>query len=177
MITNGNNVKERTEDAERLDTVNEEYAAASVSDDFSLYNDTGYETERMLSESAVSEEVDGFAGANDATPSPTTMQFFDPSDNVLKDSLEDVEEDAETGFKITPRGKALIAIYAIVVATIIALIVMNAKVLKNMRKTINEEERVVETLVQKSQTLNDELGYVSSEQVIAEKAVALGMKR
>ncbi|MBQ7165147.1 MAG: hypothetical protein IJU84_04645 [Clostridia bacterium] len=177
MITNGNNVKERTEENERIETFNGEYSSAPVSDDFSVYNDSGYETERLLNESAVSEEVGKYEGANDATPSPTTMQFFDPSGNVLKDSREEADDEVETGFKITPRGKALIAIYSIVVATIIALIIMNAKVLKNMRKTISEEERVVESLAQKSQVLDEELEYVSSEAVIAEKAVALGMSK
>ena len=80
-------------------------------------------------------------------------------------------------FKLSARGKAMIAIYTIIVATIIALIMMNAKVLKNMQREIEKEEGVIEDLIVRTQVLNEEIEYVSGEEAITERAFELGMTR
>jgi cell division protein FtsL len=108
----------------------------------------------------------------DITPSATTMQF-----TLENDDCDDGLQNAQKSYGISARGKIMIAVYTLVVATIIALIAMNAKVLKTMEESIKEKEAAVGSLIQQTQLLSEELAHVSSEDVISQKAIELGMTR
>ena len=164
------------------------------------FTDMGAATEASVSGSSVAEDIAAYTGVN-ADPSPVTMQYGEEDETESsKDDLyaklnsfssssadsrpidQNEEEIMAAGeesgsFKLSARGKAMIAIYTIIVATIIALIMMNAKVLKNMQREIEKEEGVIEDLIVRTQVLNEEIEYVSGEEAITERAFELGMTR
>ena len=114
---------------------------------------------------------------SDTLPSATAMQWF-----AQNSDTEDFEEEenyvkGSKSYKLSPRGKIMIAVYALVVATIVALIAINASVLKSMEQSIVEKEATVRGLIQQSQTLSEELETVKSDAVIAEKAESIGMTK
>ena len=164
------------------------------------FTDMGAATEASVSNASVAEDIAAYTGVS-ADPSPITMQYGEEDENqTAKDEIyaklnsfsasnadsrpidQNEEEIMAAGeesgsFKLSARGKAMIAIYSIVVATIIALIMMNAKVLKNMQRDIEREESEIEDLIVRSQILEEELEYVSGEEAITERAIELGMTR
>ncbi len=163
-------LKEKTDEKQQEVQINE-----SVSDEIlGRASINGLETEKKINEQTsretvgMADEIEKLCG--DITPSKETMKFVDP------DPYE-YDGDGDQNFSITPKGKALIAIYAAVLITIIALIIMNAKVLKNMQKSIEEEKSAIETLAQQTQNLEQELTYISGEEVISQKAVEMGMSK
>ena len=71
----------------------------------------------------------------------------------------------------------MIALYALVVATIIALIAINASVLRSMQENINAKEESVSALKTETEVLREELEEVSSEETIIRKATEMGMSK
>ena len=188
MISTGksnNNVLEKTETATDTGSVYENRplssrTAGKLSGDFSVSNDMmrNYAEKGLIFEENLREESfknDEFYGIeeDDATPSATTMQFTYENE----DFEEEEEQNVQKSYKISPRGKIMITVYALVVATIIALIAMNARVLKSMENSITEKEQSVAELAYQTQVLEEELSYVSSEEVISAKAAELGMTK
>ena len=114
----------------------------------------------------------------DSYPSQTTMQFSDKElrSNPFEDFRPKNEDAIDKQYKINTKGKVLIAVYALVVATIFALIILNTRLLKTMNASFAEKSRQVEILQEEVISLNAELDYVSSDAVIEQKAQAqLGM--
>lgn len=184
MITTGKtNVLERSETInDNSVTYENSYARATgtITNDYSVSNDLmrNYAEKGLLFEENLREQpvVDNFGYSDediDVTPSATTMQFTLENDDYDEDQLQAVQK----SYKISPRGKIMIAVYTLVVATIIALIAMNAKVLKSMEENISEKENAIGSLVYQTEVLSAELEYVSSEEVISQKAIELGMTK
>ncbi len=186
MIKTGNsNVLERTS-VENRDTSYEANSSSltgrnSFTGEYSVSNDllnmNGYAERGMAFEKGLTEETvsSDFMkednSAISATPSITTMQF-----SVGEENFEAEDEIAEQkSYRLSARGKIMITVYALVVATIIALIAMNAHVLRAMEQNIQDKEAAVEELKARAEQLSDELEYVSSNEVIEQKAVEMGM--
>ena len=181
----------KTSVLERNETVNEQSAtyensynnraSGTLSGDYSVSNDLmrNYAEKGLLFEENLREENEvadsyGYSDEDiDVTPSATTMQFTLENDDYEEDQLQTTNK----SYKISPRGKIMIAVYTLVVATIIALIAMNAKVLKSMEESINEKETAIGSLAAQTEILSEELAYVSSEEVISQKAIELGMTK
>ncbi len=111
----------------------------------------------------------------DMTPSKTTMQFL----NMQREDFEEVKGETEIGsdkkYRINTKGKVLIAVYALVVVTIFSLIVLNARMLRNLDTTIEKKTAEVQVLNEENMTLNEELEYAKSDDVIMAQAEGLGL--
>ena len=71
-------------------------------------------------------------------PSSTTMQFESYDENDIYEEVRPKNEtDLQKKYKINTKGKVLIAVYALVVATILALIVINSRMLKSLDSSIS----------------------------------------
>ncbi|MBR1891471.1 MAG: hypothetical protein IJ811_03135 [Clostridia bacterium] len=110
----------------------------------------------------------------DIYPSVTTLQFQKGGVNPYEDYRE--EKKTEKGFSISPKAKILIAVYAIAVAIIMALIIINTRLLKDMNAQINTQQAKLNAIVKVNEDLGERLEYVMSDQVIEQKAqLDLGM--
>lgn len=112
----------------------------------------------------------------DLVPSSTTMQFESYDDNDIYEEVHlKNETDLQKKYKINTKGKVLIAVYALVVATILSLIVINSRMLKSLDSSISGYANQVTELTEEYAKVNEELDYVKSDDVIIEKAEAFGM--
>lgn len=112
---------------------------------------------------------------DDLRPSDETMRY--KSDRP-SDDLEMFDSDMrgiEKTYTITTKSKILIAVYALVIVTVFALIILNTKLLKDMNATYALRESQKAELITEISDLNSELDYVSSDEVIEEKAMEKGM--
>lgn len=109
-------------------------------------------------------------------PSSTTMQFESYEENDIYEEVRPKNEtDLQKKYKINTKGKVLIAVYALVVATILSLIVINSRMLKSLDTSISGYASKVTELTQEYAKVTEELDYVKSDAVIAEKAENFGM--
>ncbi len=112
----------------------------------------------------------------DLMPSSTTMQFESYDDNDIYEEVRPKNEtDLQKKYKINTKGKVLIAVYALVVATILSLIVINSRMLKSLDNSISGYSGKITELTEEYTKVNAELDYVKSDAVIIEKAEAFGM--
>ena len=160
----------------------ENRVSSFTEDEINDYSEFGYRTEKKINSVSASAEAEDILNAasegnrkNDSTPTVTTMQYAeDTYEGVFSGEGREAEAD---DFAISPKGKAMIVVYALVIVTIIALIIMNARLLKNMQESIEREESTVEMLTKRAEDLSEELSYVSDEEVIVRKAMEMGMTR
>ncbi len=113
---------------------------------------------------------------DEAKPSATTLQFA--SEESVNDPFENYREKGESvdkKYTINTKGKILIAVYALVVITVFALIILNTRLLKTMNATSKAKEGEIAKLSEEVNNLYSELDYVSSDEVIEEKAAEKGM--
>lgn len=121
----------------------------------------------------------------DVTPSVTTMGVREEAEkngelpinrNVfLYESDRATEQDRQ--YRVNAKGKVLIAVYAIVVMTIFALIVLNTSMLSNMNKDVAMMQTKIQALQTEQTQLTERLSFVSSDAEIERKAVELGMSK
>ena len=112
----------------------------------------------------------------DLIPSSTTMQFESDEDNDIYEEVRPKNEtDLQKKYKINTKGKVLIAVYALVIATILSLIVINSRMLKSLDNSISGYAGKITELTEQYTNVNAELDYVKSDEVIIEKAEAMGM--
>lgn len=113
---------------------------------------------------------------DDSQPSQTTMQYS--SAETHDNPFEDYHEKGKTvdkQYTINTKGKVLIAVYALVVITVFALIILNTQLLKSMNASYVEKQTKIEQLSEEVNSLHQELDYVSSDEVIEQKAEEKGM--
>ncbi|MCI6734443.1 MAG: hypothetical protein MR437_05155 [Clostridiales bacterium] len=112
----------------------------------------------------------------DLIPSSTTMQFESDEDNDIYEEVRPKNEtDLQKKYKINTKGKVLIAVYALVIATILSLIVINSRMLRSLDNSISGYTGKITELTEQYTNVNAELDYVKSDEVIIEKAEAMGM--
>ncbi len=147
----------------------------SDADDFeSMYFTSPDVAQSQLQQQGQTSAVQYVEQADDM-PSITTMQFMDRTANPLQDYRPSHEAEADKDYKINARGKILVTVYALVIATIFALIILNTRLLKSMDATIVEKQTELQELKAQSQVLSDELDFVSSDAEIERKAMEMGM--
>ena len=95
--------------------------------------------------------------------------------NPYEDFRSDYEVESDKRYRINTKGKVLIAVYAIVVAAIFALIILNTRLLKNMNNAISSQQSRLESLKQETEQLREELSSVSDDEEIERKAFEMGM--
>ena len=115
----------------------------------------------------------------DIMPSSTTMQFEKENTEVYEDlRLKNQNKNkVEKSYKINTKAKLLVAVYSLVVATILSLIVINSRMLKNLDNSIDNYSSQVATLNQEYTAVMEELGDVMSDDTIIEKAIEMGMEQ
>lgn len=122
-----------------------------------------------------SEDTSAYA-YEDITPTSTTMQFKKGEQQEIFDEIRSIREDGkEKNYRINTKGKILIAVYALVVATIFSLILLNAKMLKNLDGSIENYSAKIVELSEDNQRLTQEFYTVRSDEVVKAKAAELGM--
>ena len=105
----------------------------------------------------------------DITPSSTTMQFgVEDVANLYSDMKE--EEKENTRPRINARGKLLLAVYTIVVATILALIIINTSVLSSLRNNNAAAEARLNELRNNYTQVTEKLNEVSSDEHVIDIA-------
>ncbi len=115
----------------------------------------------------------------DIMPSTTTMQFEKANTEVYEDlRLKNKSKNkVEKNYKINTKAKLLVAVYSLVVATILSLIVINSRMLKNLDNSIDNYTSQVANLNQEYTAVMDELDYAMSEENIIDKAIEMGMEK
>ncbi len=141
-----------------------------------------YNLETRYAEKREAQEYDDSAmtyTTADFNPSETTMQFVstDLHENPYEDFHAQNESKTDKQYAINTKGKILIAVYALVVVTVFALIILNTRLLKSMNNSIRQKQEQVQTLKDEVTSLNSELKYVSSDEVIIQKATDKGWSK
>ena len=115
----------------------------------------------------------------DIMPSTTTMQFEKANTEVYEDLRvkNKNKNKVEKNYKINTKAKLLVAVYSLVVATILSLIVINSRMLKNLDNSIDNYTSQVASLNQEYTAVMDELDYAMSEETIIDKAIEMGMEK
>ena len=159
----------------------EERASENVFDSRDGFAGRFYKTEREASAPARTFTIEReqpaerrVAENSDIEPTSTTMQFLGRK-NVLEDYREEPAVYSEKKFKINAKAKVFIAVYALVIATIFALIILNTTLLKSVDKTVVAKNAEIEALEAQNAELKNTLEYVSDDAVIELKAAERGM--
>lgn len=160
-------------------------SAYSGSGDELYYGNNGMsEQSPYYRQEARQQYANGYQGSSqeeitdsDLGPSSITMQFASNNDYVEEerdnhDIYENYSDNKKEGrsYKICTRGKIIAAVYAIVIAAILSLIVLNTQLLKNMDNQIAQQQAQINALLQNKQELNDTYNYLKSDEVIEYKA-------
>lgn len=142
-------------------------------------NDYGFQ-QSTATENEFDESVT-YYNEEDITPSEKTMNlrrnYTDrKADSALFDSAR-FEEDKEenTSFKLTTRGKTLIAVYAIAVVVLFAVIILNTTVLRSMNNRVESLQEEIQIMQNENQQLAEKLEFVQSEEEVIRKAQEMGM--
>ena len=105
---------------------------------------------------------------DDIRPTSTTMQFGDGDTSKVYNDLERSKENQS--YKLNGKGKLVVALYALVVAVILALITVNTGVLKSLDNDIAALNTAYATNLQSVAMQNAEIESISSEAHIIEIA-------
>ena len=146
-------------------------------DAYAAHKNAGASDFRTREEDGVFEEPQAEERvASDSTPGPTTMQFKATSlhDNPYEDYQDEVTERDDKRYRITTKSKVLIAVYAVVVAVIFTLIILNTRLLKNMNARISSQQSEIQILRDAGEKLKSELEFVSSDEEVERRAAELG---
>lgn len=171
MYNNGKtNVVEKEDVRERLYTKD----ATNLDKILGLHDDAD-DTEIVNAE-RLNEKAPFVENEEDLRPSSTTMQFESYEENDIYEEVHSKHEtDLQKQYKINTKGKLLIAVYALVVATILSLIVINSKMLKSLDNAISGYANQLTELTEQYTKVSEELDFVKSDDVIFEKAESFGM--
>lgn len=111
----------------------------------------------------------------DLRPSVTTLQFLDKENDPYQDYRGDEETSFSRKFKINTKAKVFIALYALVILTILALIFINTALLRSVDETVAERQAQIQVLRDNNAELSATLSRVSDDAVIEERAAEMGM--
>ena len=105
------------------------------------------------------------------------MQFEKENTEVYEDLRTKNHKKVEKSYKFNTKAKLLVAVYSLVVATILSLIVINSRMLKNLDNSIDNYSSQVSNLSQEYTAVMEELDNVMSDNTIIEKALEMGMEK
>ena len=111
---------------------------------------------------------------SDLLPSERTIGIGEDR-SMLDDYREEPTENVVRKFKINGKAKIFIAVYAIVIATIFSLIILNTTLLKRLDNAVALKQTEINELKAENDALKATLNYVSDDAVIEGKAAELGM--
>ena len=105
----------------------------------------------------------------DIRPTTTTTQFIDGDPQVFNDAAKSKEPD-KAGYRLNGKGKLVVALYALVVAVILALIVLNTGVLRSLTADVNTLSETYAAKTAAIRAQNEIIAEISSPAHIAEIA-------
>ncbi len=106
-------------------------------------------------------------------PSSTTLEYAD-----YKGDIEVQQEESiiiKEKYKISARGKALIAVYAFIMISIFAFIIFNATFLRGLDRDIQRAETENAKIAVEVLQQNAKLKEVRSPETIVQEAIEMGM--
>ena len=116
--------------------------------------------------------------SEDLRPSSTTMQFESAENNDIYEDLNYKRESkAEENFRISSKGKMLIAIYSAVVILILSLIIINARMLKSLDGSLSTRNERVDELQKTYERVSDDYSDAMSDEAIDAWAKEHGMQK
>ena len=128
-----------------------------------------------ISESVAAPRVEE---SEDLRPSSTTMQFESAEDSDLYEDLNYKRESkTEENFRISSKGKMLIAIYSAVVILILSLIIINARMLKSLDGSLSTRNERVNELQKIYERVSDDYSDAMSDEAIDAWAKENGMQK
>ena len=126
------------------------------------------------------QETAVYESSIDLMPSSTTMQFGKENQEVRQE-VQKVQKtkkvNAEKDYTFNTKAKILVAVYALVIVTILSLIMINSKLLKNLDSTIGNYSSQVQDLSQEYNLVMEELEEVKSDEEVIKKAIEMGMEK
>ena len=116
--------------------------------------------------------------SEDLRPSSTTMQFESAEESDIYEDLDYKRQvKQEENFRISAKGKMLIAIYSAVVFIILTLIVINAKMLKSLDGSLTNRSEKVNELNKTYEKVSDDYNQAMSDEAIDQWAKDHGMQK
>ncbi len=125
---------------------------------------------KVITEEKIETKVEDVAlSDDDIKPTSTTMQFGDGNiDQVYNEMPKKTEEKSD--YKLTKKGKVLMAVYSLVVAIVFALIVLNTGVLATLAEDVTKGEADLYEKIETYNTVKGEIEEISSDSHIIEVA-------
>ena len=138
-----------------------------------LLNYDRYSELEAEAKSAVIEDVPQIKEAaysdEDIRPTTTTTQFIDGDPQIFNDAQKSKEVE-HVGYKLNAKGKLVVVLYALVVAVILALIVLNTGVLRSLTADVNTLSETYAAKTAAIRAQNEIIAEISSPAHIAEIA-------
>lgn len=106
----------------------------------------------------------------DICPTSTTMQFGDGDLDQMYKEMNKAQEDKKESYKLTAKGKIIVGIYAVVVAVIFALIVLNTSLLAVLNNSNAEKTEILTAKTEQYNALVSEVESISQNDYIADIA-------
>lgn len=103
---------------------------------YDRYAEIEAEERAAVADATVEEKTETVAYSDDdIRPTTTTTQFIDGDPQIFNDAAKSKDE-SRNAYRLNGKGKVVVVLYALVVAVILALIVLNTGVLKALTSDI-----------------------------------------
>lgn len=109
----------------------------------------------------------------DIRPTSTTMQFGDDADVDIRNEVAAVKTEEKQSYKLSMKGKIIIALYSVVVALVFALIVINTTMLSRVKNDISLKQQELAQIQTEYQLSEERLQELENQ--VPEKAEEMGM--
>lgn len=144
----------------------------AATDSAQTYETQSYETQSYQAQTVENSYENSYVNADnygdavteeDITPTPTTMQFGKAEANPVLDDMERQKREQSESYKLNAKGKFVVALYAVAVALILTLIVLNTGILAVLSKNNAESVAKLSARVQEYNSVVAEIEEASSE--------------
>lgn len=158
-----------TEAAADVDSATHAYQSAtnqaySVSQAYAPAEETAFDANTTYDENVVT------ATDDDIRPTTTTMQFGEGDAEPVFDDMQRQKQEQSESYRLNGKGKLVVALYAIAVALILTLIVLNTGVLAVLTKNNVETVAKLSEKVAEYNSVVEEINAASAEEYIADIA-------
>lgn len=158
-----------TEAAADVDSATQAYQSAtnqaySASQAYAPAEETAFDANATYDENVVT------ATDDDIRPTTTTMQFGEGDAEPVFDDMQRQKQEQSESYRLNGKGKLVVALYAIAVALILTLIVLNTGVLAVLTKNNAETVAKLSEKVAEYNSVVEEINAASAEEYIADIA-------
>lgn len=138
-----------------------------------VYEQPVYEQAAPAYEEYAQQQAYAEEATEDLTPTATTIQYR--TDLYRDEQQVQAVTEEKKRFAMTATGKLLMCVYAIVVAVVLALIIINTSVLNTLDRSIAECQAQLDSVVAQAQELKAEVEELTSEESILSRAEEMGI--